>query len=335
MSNLTLAKAYEKYFKIGAATSPHELPAHGNLIKTQFSSISPENQMKYGPIHPSKDEWNFAPADELVNFAQDNGLVFRAHAPVWHGGTAPWIFKNADDTDVSREELLERLEQHIAAFCARYGDKVQYWDVVNEAVNDNLDKAPLRETRWMNIIGPDYLPIAFKLAKKYAPNVQLFYNDYNECVPEKRERICNLIKMVQDAGAPIDGFGMQMHINIHDADVDEVKRSIEMYAALGVRLHVTEMDISMYKHEDTRMPPAPLTDEFFAKQGQLYVDLFRVFREYSDVMDNVTTWGAADDYTWLSGFPVQGRPNYPLMFYSDHAMKPFVYRMIDEAVAGK
>ena len=332
MSEMTLAKAYEKYFKIGAATSPREFPSHANLLRTQFNSMSPENQMKFGPLHPEKDVWNFDPADQLVSFARENGMVFRAHAPVWHGGTNPWIFENDAGGEVSREELLERLEEQFTVFAARYGDLVQYWDVVNEAIDDDPAKPVLRETNWLRILGEDYLATAFKLAKKVAPNVQLFYNDYDEWLPHKREKICKLLKKLQDEGAPVEGFGMQSHMSIYNVDIDDVKRSIEAFAAFGVRLHVTELDISLYDPKDRSLPAPLLTDEMFERQAQLYIDLFKVYREYSDVIDNVTTWGVADDYTWLNYWPVRGRTNYPLLFYADHRPKPFVQEIIEAAL---
>lgn len=332
MSEMTLAKAYEKYFKIGAATSPSEFPSHGKLLKTQFNSMSPENQMKFGPLHPEKDVWNFEPADQLVSFARENGMVFRAHAPVWHSGTNPWIFQRDDGSDVSREELLERLEEQFTVFALRYGDFVQYWDVVNEAIDDDPAKPVLRETNWLRILGDGYLTTAFKLAKKVAPNVQLFYNDYDEWLPHKREKICKLLKKLQDEGAPVEGFGMQSHISIYNVDIDDVKRSIEAFAAFGVRLHVTELDISLYDPKDRSLPAPLLTDEMFERQAQLYIDLFKVYREYADVIDNVTTWGVADDYTWLNSWPVKGRTNYPLLFYADHHPKPFLKEIIEAAL---
>lgn len=329
---MTLAKAYEKYFKIGAAASPAEFPAHGKLLKTHFNSLSPENQMKFGPLHPAKDEWNFTPADQMVAFARENGMVFRAHAPVWHGGTNPWVWEDDKGGNASPELLLERLTEQFEVFGARYGNFVQYWDVVNEAIDDDPAKPVLRDTKWLEIMGEGYLTTAFKIAKKVAPKVQLFYNDYNEWLPEKRDKICKLIQKLQDEGAPIEGFGMQSHMSIYNVDIDDVKRAIEAYAAFGLRLHVTELDISLYDPKDRSLPPPTLTDEMFERQAQLYIDLFRVYREYSDVIDNVTTWGVADDYTWLNYWPVRGRTNYPLLFYADHHPKPFIETIIEEAL---
>lgn len=330
--NISLAKAYEKYFKIGAAISPADLVCHANVLKKHFSSITPENQMKYAGLRPVENRWTFTDADLIVNFARENGMEVRAHAPVWHGGTRPWVFEDADGNEASRELLLERMETQTQVVAGRYGERVQHWDVVNEAIEDHGD-AVLRDTKWLKIIGPEYLATAFKLAKKYAPKVQLFYNDYNEWLPEKRDKICKLLKMLQDEGAPVEGFGMQSHMSIYNVDIDDVKRAIEAYAAFGLRLHVTELDVSLFRPEDVSMPPTLLTDEMFERQAQLYIDLFKVYRDYSDVVDSVTTWGVADDITWLYNFPVRaGRRNYPLMFYHDHTPKPFIREIIEAAL---
>jgi len=327
----SLCEAYQKYFKIGAATSPHELVAHGKVLKKHFSSISPENQMKFGSLQPQKGVWDFTPADTLVAFAKENGMVFRAHAPVWHSGTNPWIWENDDGSPASPELLLERLTEQFEVFGARYGNQVEYWDVINEAIDDDPVKPVLRDTKWLEILGEGYLTTAFQIAKKVAPKVQLFYNDYNEWLPEKRDKICKLLQKLLDEGAPIDGFGMQSHMSIYNVEIDDVKRAIEAYAAFGLRLHVTELDISLYDPNDRSLPAPSLTDEMFERQAKLYVDLFRVYREYADVIDNVTTWGTADDYTWLNYWPIEGRTNYPLMFYPDHQPKAFVQKIIEEA----
>lgn len=336
---MSLCEAYQKYFYIGAAISPPSITRHADLLKKHFNSLTCENQMKYEPMHPEEGKWVFEPADQIVNFARENGMKMRMHAPVWHAQTPKWFF-DANGRLAPRELVYERLEQHIKVLCEHYANDVYAWDVVNEATNDKLDEVfirrfgnnPYRLTDYLTTCGVEYLEKAYHLARKYAPHVQLFYNDYNEWLPEKRDKICRLLRKLQDEGAPVEGLGMQSHMSIYNVDIDDVKRAIEAYAAFGVRLHVTELDISLYRPEDRSLPAPLLTDEAFERQAQLYIDLFRVYREYSDVIDNVTTWGVADDYTWLNHWPVQGRTNYPLLFYADHHPKPFVQQIIEEAL---
>ncbi len=336
---LSLCQAYQKYFDIGAAISPPSLTMHADLLKKHFNSITCENQMKYESMHPAEDKWIFEPADQIVAFAKENGMRMRMHAPVWHNQTPKWFFE-ANGRLAPRELVFERMEQHIKVVAERYRDAVYSWDVVNEATADTVDERflrrygnnPYRLTDYLVTCGVEYLEKAYHLARKYAPHVQLFYNDYNECDPLKRERIYNLMKNLIDRGAPIQGFGMQTHYNINKPDLDEVKKSIEFYASLGLRIHITEMDINFYTDVHSSESAIEITDAMREKQNEIYVKLFEIYRSYSDVIDSVTTWGVADDYSWLSR---PDRPNYPLLFNADHSPKPCVYKMIDDAVAGR
>ncbi len=336
---MSLCDAYQKYFYIGAAISPPHIELQGDLLKKHFNSITCENQMKYEPIHPEEGRWNFEPADKIVKFVKDNGKHLRLHAPVWHAQTPKWFF-DANGRLAPRELVFERLEEHIKVFAGRYAADAYAWDVVNEATNDKLDDMfirrfgnnPYRLTDYLTTCGVEYLEKAYHLARKYAPHVQLYYNDYNECDPLKRERIYNLMKNLLDRGAPLQGFGMQTHYNIKNPSLDEVKKSIETYASLGLRIHITEMDINFYTDVHSNEAAMEITDEMREKQNEIYVKLFELYRSYSDVIDCVTTWGVADDYSWLSR---PNRPNYPLLFNADHSPKPCIYKIIDDAVAGK
>ncbi len=331
---MSLCGAYSKYFDIGAAVNTMTIESHAELLKQHFNSLTCENEMKYERIQPEEGKFTFAPADQIVAFAKENDMRMRAHAPVWHAQTPDWFFKQGDRL-APRELVYERMEQHIKAVADRYNDAVYCWDVVNEATNDNLDPAymarfgnePFRQSKYLTICGVEYLEKAFHLMRKYSPTAQLFYNDYNECDPLKRERIYNLMKHLLDRGAPLQGFGLQTHYNIYGTDMDEVKRSIETYASLGLRLHVTEMDISFYKdmHSDPQIEP---TQEQIERQAKIYEDLFTLYRSYSDVIDSVTLWGVADDRSWLSH---PRRKNWPLPFDEDHHAKPFVKNLIEAA----
>jgi endo-1,4-beta-xylanase len=270
--------------------------------------------MKWEPTEPEDGVFTWAEADKMIVFARENNMAVRAHAPLGLMQPADWVFRDGDK-DASRELLIERMERHTNAFCERYRDDIFCWDVVNEAtvdrfvgVGDAVDAAGiLRSTGWSRGVGEDYLDIAYTLARKYAPGVQLYYNDYNEYVPEKRERILKLLRGMQERGIPLDGFGMQSHImDMWNLSLDEYKRSIEAYAALGLRIQVTELDISLYPWQDRSMPPPPITDEMLACQAKLYRDLFEIYRSYSDVIDAVVFWGAADDSSWIDGFIFQG-----------------------------
>lgn len=329
----SLCKAYEKYFKIGAAVQPQNLTAQRNLLKKHFNSLTASACMKFGPVHPEEYRWDFADADAIIAFAKENGMGVRAHAPVWHQQTEDWLFTDRF-TFADREMILDRLEDHIRVMAGRYGEDVYAWDVVNEAIVDDPD-GYMRETKWYTLIGEDYIDYAYRFVKKYAPKTKVYYNDYNEFNPAKRDNIVRLMRGMQERGVPLDGFGLQQHVNIYTS-LDDIKAAIEAYAALGIELQVTELDVSLYHPKDRPNPYYPYrptipTKEDFIRQGKMYEDLFEIYRSYSDVINSVTTWGAADDLTWLDVHPVPGRKNYPLLFSYDHTPKPCT-RAIVEAV---
>lgn len=355
MSELfSLAKSYEKYFKIGAAVSHRNVEGYFDLLSQHFNSITPENEMKYSETEPEEGRFTFERTDRIFDAARRLGIKVRAHAPVWHNQTGQWMYKDGDKP-ASPELIYQRIDAHSKALCERFGNEVYAWDVVNEAARDELpdpshpdtSMGVYRESDYYKLCGEGFIEAAFRSMDKYAPNAQLFYNDYSECVPEKRERIVKLIRTLQEKGCRIDGFGMQQHY-FNEPDYDELKRSIEIYAGLGLRLHITELDISLMATVNPgvkRLKPGdPGFDDFIkaamdptpeklAKISDIYVKLFEVYRSYSDVIDCVTTWGVADDYTWLDFFGMDpSKPRikqYPLLFDEKYQPKPCVYKLIE------
>lgn len=317
-----LKDKYKDYFKIGAEVNSWTIKSHADLITTHFNSITCENEMKPISLAPEEGRFTFERADEIYDFAVKNDLGVRGHTFVWHNQTPDWIFNVKD-----REELLERLKNHIAVVGGRYRDKVYCWDAVNEAIEDKTDLV-LRQSKWLEKLGEHYMDDVFRIAKEVLPEKEFFYNDYNETNPVKRKKIYDTVKGMLDRGVPVDGIGMQMHINIYGPSIDELKSALELYASLNLRIHVTEMDVSMFEFNDhTRLdyPPAELIE----KQAQVYADYFKVFREYKDHIDCVTLWGVADDMTWLDNFPVPRRKNWPLLFDVNHNPKEAFYRILE------
>ena len=349
----SLSKAYEKHFKIGAAVSHLNIDTYVDVLAQHFSSVTTENELKYQDTEPEEGRFTFDHADTIFNIARKLGIKVRAHAPVWHWATGEWMFKDGDKP-AAPELICERIEAHTKALCERYNDDVYAWDVVNEAARDdapaNADESSIyRSSEYFRLCGPVFMEAAYKAMDKYSPKAQLFYNDYSECVPEKRERIVRIIRDLREKGCRIDGFGMQQH-HFAAPDYDELKRSIEIYAGLGLRLHVTELDVSLMatvNHGETRLKPGDPgfeeyirealdpTPEKLAKIGEIYIKLFDIYRSYSDVIDCVTTWGVADDYTWLDHFGgAPGIPpvkQYPLLFDTEHRPKPCVAKLIEMA----
>ena len=353
---ISLAKSYEKYFRIGAAVSPFVIASKHGLICRHFNSLTAENEMKYEPTEPEEGRFCFDRADAVVALAREMGIRIRAHAPVWHNQTPAWMYRDGD-RPAAPELIYERIDAHSRALCERYNGDVYAWDVVNEATRDdvpdpvkNPGESPVyRNSEYFKLCGTGFIEAAFRSMDKYAPDAQLCYNDYSECVPEKRDRIVALIRNLQEKGCRVDGVGMQQH-HFAEPDYDEIRRSIEIYADLGLRIHVTELDVSMMatvNRGDRRLKPGEpgfedyirevmnATPEKLDKINEIYVRLFEVYRSYADVIDCVTTWGVADDYTWLDFFGADRKmprvKQHPLLFDEQGQPKPCVYQLIDAA----
>jgi endo-1,4-beta-xylanase len=317
---------YKQYFPVGVAVSPQAIAREdeATLIKTQFNSITPENAMKMGPIHPEENRYFWTDADAIVDFAVKNNIKIRGHALCWHEQYPKWIFTNEKGDTVSKEILLKRLKDHITTVVSRYKGKIYAWDVVNEAIDDNPQNL-LRNSPWFKICGDDFIIKAFEYAHAADPKAQLFYNDYNSERPEKRDRIYQLLKKLKDAGVPIHGVGLQAHWSVYEPSEKELRDAIEKFASLGLKIQFTELDVSIYKWEKSPRQRKPDESDAFtpeAEQQQIekYKMVFKVFRKYKKVITGVTFWNISDRYTWLDYYPVRGRKNYPLLF--DQALKP-------------
>ncbi|MCL6624959.1 endo-1,4-beta-xylanase [Alicyclobacillus shizuokensis] len=326
----SLAQAFAGDFRIGAAVSPQALSRHAELIAHHFNSVTAENHMKFSEVHPREDEYTFAEADRLVRFAEQHNLAVRGHTLVWHNQTPDWVFQDGSGQIVSAPELRRRLRDHIEHVVGRWKNQVYAWDVVNEAVADSGGDW-LRESPWRSILGDGYIAEAFAIAHEVDPHAQLFYNDYNECHPDKREKIYRLLRWLKDSGVPVHGIGMQGHWGLNSPCLDDIRRTIERFAGLGLRLQVTELDVSLFAWNETDVRWAEPPAERLERQAQRYEAIFGLLREYRNVIDSVTFWGTTDDLSWLNDFPVRGRGNWPLLFASDGRPKPVFWRVLSTA----
>jgi endo-1,4-beta-xylanase len=316
-SDKGLKDYYHNYFTMGVAVTPASLEGEeAVLIKKHFNSLTAENVMKMGPIHPKEDGYNWEPADKIVNFAQANGMKMRGHTLCWHNQVPSWLFVDGDGKP-SKEMLLKRLKDHITAVVSRYKGKIYAWDVVNEAIADDSTKF-LRDSNWSAICGEDFIAKAFEYAHDADPNALLFYNDYNTEQPAKREKIYRLIKKMLEAKVPVHGVGLQGHWSINDPSRAELANSIEKFSSLGLQVQITELDVSVYQWGKTEAPG--YTAEREQKQVAQYKMIFDVLRKYKSSLSGVTFWNISDRHTWLDNFPVRGRKNYPLLF--DENLKP-------------
>jgi len=323
---------YKKYFPIGVAVTPRELHSEeSKLIVKEFSSITAENAMKMGPIHPEENRYYWRDADSIMAFAQRNHIKVRGHNLCWHAQAPNWMFKDSLGKDVSKEVLLDRLHKHINTVVSRYKGKIYAWDVVNEAIAD--DTTFLRKSKWNQISGQEFIEKAFIYAHEADPKTKLFYNDYNTEQPAKREKIYKLLKDLLAKGIPVQGVGLQAHWSVNNPTREELEKSIQMFSSLGLQIQFTELDISVYAgrqggqliNGERPQEKAVFTPEMEQQQLEKYKMVFEVFRKYRKNITGVTFWNVSDRYTWLDG---RGRKNFPLLFDTNLLPKKAYFEVV-------
>jgi endo-1,4-beta-xylanase len=318
-----LADYYRDYFPIGVAVNVRSITGPDTaLILREFNSLTPENAMKMGPIHPEEGRYDWKDADAIVDFATAHGMRIRGHNLCWHEQTPSWLFRNSAGDTVTKEVLLKRLKDHITAVVSRYKGRIYAWDVVNEAVaDDGSDDTTriLRNSAWFRICGDEFVAKAFEYAHAADPNAELFYNDYNTERPAKRERVYRLLRKLVAAGVPITGVGIQGHWSVYEPSAADLRASIDRFSGLGLKVQITELDISIYPWEKNRRARRPDESDAYTPalqqlQAGQYKTFFSTFRGYRGTINGVTFWNVTDKHTWLDQYPVPGRKNYPLLF---------------------
>jgi endo-1,4-beta-xylanase len=341
-NSVALKSLFTDKYKIGTALSREQIIGAQTsilpFVNQQFNAITPENSMKWERIHPELGVYDFEAADALVEFSNKNGHFFTGHTLVWHSQVPDWVFEHKDGTPLNRAELLKRMEDHINAVAGRYAGKIEAWDVVNEAFNED---GTLRESKWQSIIGDDFMEHAFVMAAKAAPNAKLYYNDYNLYKPKKREGVVNFVKRLQTKGIKIDGVGMQAHYSLTSPELTDIEDSIKAYKALNISVLITELDVSVipFPDEDNMGADVSLNIELQAsfnpypeslpesvknELGSRYQALFNIFNRHQDAIERVTFWGVNDGHSWRNNWPMTGRTDYPLPFDRNLKTKSFV-----------
>ncbi|MDB4292936.1 endo-1,4-beta-xylanase [Maribacter sp.] len=343
-AKLSLEKLFSKDFKIGAAINDQQIAAQDTaairLLQGEFNSITPENIMKWEEIHPVPDTFNFGLSDTYVALGEKYGMNIIGHTLLWHSQIGPWMNEVKDST-----VMADYIEQHINTVAGRYKGRINGWDVVNEALNED---GSLRESNFLKVMGERYLEHAFKLAAKADPEAELYYNDYNMWKPEKRKGAIKLIKQLQANGAKIDGVGMQAHWSIEGPPLQEIENSIIAYAELGIKVMFTELDITVLPNPwdlngaaveqnyerfegDPKMNPYPngMPDSVKTKLSNRYQDIFKLFLKHKDKISRVTFWGVSDGNSWLNNWPINGRTNYPLLFDREYRSKKAHQAILD------
>ncbi|RKD13303.1 1,4-beta-xylanase [Pelobium manganitolerans] len=324
---------YKGYFKMGVAVTPRDLKDEKTvqLIKQNYNSITAENAMKMVSVHPEENRYFWRDADAIVDFAEKNKIAVRGHTLCWHTQAPQWMFKDSLGNEVSKDLLLKRLKDHIYTVAGRYKGKIYAWDVVNEVIAD--DSLFLRKSKWSQITGEDFIVKAFEYAHEADPKALLFYNDYNTEIPAKRDKIYKLVKSLKDRGVPIHGVGLQGHWSINNPSREELEKSIQMFSSLGLQVHITELDVSVYAgrqggqigRNQGGAATSPFTPEMEEKQIEKYKMIFDVLRKYKKEVSSVTFWNVSDRYTWLD---MRGRKNYPLLFDTNLEPKKVYWEVV-------
>lgn len=335
----SLKKTFENDFAIGAALHTEQVEEKDSVAKKliiqQFNMATPENSMKANIIHPQWNTYNFETADKTIEYGKRNNIKINGHTLVWHS-QLPAFAKKINDIDSFKTFFTN----HINTVAGRYSGKVFSWDVVNEALNED---GTMRRSVFLDKLGDDYVTEAFRQAAAASPNTELYYNDYNNEQPAKRAGCIALIKKIQAAGVRIDGVGIQGHWHIGKIPLKDIEESILQYAALGIKVMITELDIDVlpgnFQGADINQQIKQdaslniyvngLPDTV---QRQLAVDyeaLFNLFLKHADKISRVTFWGVNDKQSWLNNWPVPGRTNYPLLFDRNYRPKPAFYTVIE------
>lgn len=277
-----------------------------------------------------------------MDFGQEHDMYLVGHVLVWHSQTPDWVFQDSKGNPIGRRALLKRMQHQIEQMAGRYKGRMDAWDVVNEAVDDDQG---WRKSSWFNIIGPEFMEYAFNYAHEVDPKAHLVYNDYNMHSPEKREFVVDFIKKYKKKGVPIQGIGMQGHVGLSFPALSEFEKSIQAFAKQGMRVHITELDMDVlpvawehmgaeistnFAYSDELNPwPKGLPEEVEQEFTDRYVAFFKLFLKYRDVIDRVTFWGTGDTESWKNDFPVKGRTNYPLLFDRQYRKKPAYDAIVD------
>lgn len=347
-SEPTLKDALAGKFYIGVALNTPQIRGVDTtsleIIKKHFNSIVAENCMKSGEIQRTEGVFNFELADQFVEFGEKNNMHIVGHTLIWHSQAPRWFFTDANGNDVSREVLIERMRNHIFTVMGRYKGRIHGWDVVNEAIEDN---GSWRNSKFYQILGEEFVELAFKFAAEADPDAELYYNDYSMALEGRRNGVINMVKNLKSKGIKIDGIGMQGHLLMDSPSIEEYEKSILMYSELGVTVMITELDLSalpwpirhqgadiaMRAEYEARMNPytGGLTDSATVAWNQRMGDFFSLFLKHQDKISRVTLWGLADHQSWKNNFPMRGRTDYPLLFDRNFQPKPVVERIIKEA----
>ena len=297
----SLKEVFKNYFMFGSgAIGSKKYVEDDNYKRFILKHYNTLNINTFYPIrvHPKEGVYNFDTSDLIVDFAVKNNLYPRGHVLVWYnekGGIGgQWMLKDKTGNSLSRDEALKNMEDHIKTIVGRYKGSVKAWDVVNEAI-DVKESDSIRKCLLKDVIGPDYIEKAFIFAHEADPDAKLFYNDYNEYEPKKRDAIYKMLKLFKAKGIPVNGLGMQMHIKLNKPTLEELDSALALYSTLGLDINITEMDVDMNPSNELTV----FTDKMNDELAERYSQIFTVLKKYSRSIKAVYTWGIDDGFHGL------------------------------------
>lgn len=361
----TLKEVYKNDFLIGVALGSRDIkhyykyPMRKNrkelkIINREFNCVTAENLMKPMYINPHPEQYYFDATDELIEFAEKNDHVVVGHVLVWHAMTAPSFFEDNKGNLLSREQMIPRMRDYIHTVVGRYKGQIEFWDVVNEAVDlrtvennkgEKVQQAFLRDSKWTRIIGEDFIELAFQFAHEADPEAQLIYNDFTMNNAVKAKYVADMCIKMRKKGIRVDGIGMQAHWHLNYPSVKELNEVFDIFRSADLKVHLTELDVGILERPDTQQDADvsrniklqarynPYTngapDSILEEHAEKYKMIFNVLLENRDIVDRVTFWGVSDQYSWLNHWPIEGRTSHPLLFDRDGQPKHAYDALID------
>ena len=337
-----LKDALGKSFLVGAALNTQQTGAGCDTaitrtIETHFNCIVAENCMKPEALQPQEGQFKWRKADRFVQYGQDHGMTVIGHVLVWHAQTPDWFFKDSLGQAASKELLTQRMRTHIHTVVGRYKGRIRGWDVVNEAIEDD---GSYRQSPWYQILGPEYIEMAFRFAHEADPDAELYYNDFSMSMPAKRKAVCRIVSELKQKGLRIDGIGMQSHNGLTWPAMEDYEASIEAFAALGCQVMITELDMNVLPNPESfsgaevslsfeyseKMDPYKngLPADVEARINARWLEFFQLYKRHAKQISRVTTWGISDAQSWMNDWPISGRTAYPLLFDRSYQPKAVV-----------
>jgi endo-1,4-beta-xylanase len=348
---------------IGAAVRPEQFSeaAYASTLAREFNMVEPEDALKWEVVHPERESFDFSPGDQVVDFASRRGMRVRGHTLVWHRQNPKWLTEG----NYTSEDLAEILEKHIKVVVGHYRGKIFAWDVVNEAF-DELRPGELRHTIWRNLPGIgvvsggvapsseprassnpirseplarssqqpySYIERCFRWAHEADPQALLFYNDAEaEAVNLKSNAIYAMVRDFRERGVPIDGVGFQMHIVKLHADIASISANIQRFTALGVQVHITELDVALPVDAEHNARPEDLQ-----LQADIYGQIATACLSHRLSYSGCTalqTWGFTDKYSWIGSHSKQTE-GAALLFDRNYRAKPAYEALRNALVTGR